>query len=190
MRRRGRTSALLLAVAAIALLTLTGRHLPQATPGAALAARGITPTIQTHPNWPHAWMREAQRLATDGELGTRFDQAVARAVELGRSERRMRQRLALLALRHWQQLSPEGQRLGAENLQFALQTQPRDVLVTAFQLRREALVCGLWKGGGAIVEVCDQQRQLRALCDRPAPTRELVEFCLARGAVPRHPPRS
>lgn len=174
--------------ASLALLALSVHYAPEARPRAALAARGLVTAIDTHPTWPHAWAYEAQKLAASGDFSPRLDGAVSRALELGRSERRMRQQLALLALRHWPRLSPEGKRMGMDNLRFALQTQPQNILVTSFQLRRETLVCGLWDGGGAIAEVCARQRRLRELCDRPAPNRELTDFCLARGAVPRHPP--
>lgn len=185
-----RVAAALLLLASAVLAVAVSRHPPVSQSGAALPARGIAPSIATHPTWPQAWMAEVQRLAAADDFSARFDTALARVIQLGPSERQMRQTLALLALQHWARLSPEAQRLSADNLRFALHALPQQVLVKAFQLRHETLVCGLWSEGGTIAEVCERQRQLRSLCDRSNMNQELANFCLERGATPLHPPRS
>ncbi len=181
--------AALLLLAAAGLLGLTVKHPPRSDPVPAVAARGIGTHVATHPTWPLAWAWEAEKLADSREFSPRFDGAIARAVELGPSEREMRKSLGLIALSAWPQLSTEAQALSRANLRFALQTQPRDVLVRALWLRQEALVCGLWTQGGLIAQLCESQRKLRQLCDRRRPGKDLVMFCLERGAVPRYPPR-
>ncbi|WP_281783979.1 hypothetical protein [Sinimarinibacterium flocculans] len=146
--------------------------------------------IQRQPTWPYRWSSEVERLARSGDFSSRFDAALSKTAQLGPAERKLRLRMAALGLHFWESLSPTARALTHANIDATLAVQPGPLLISAFTMRRESLVCDRWDGGGDIETVCSRWHELRKLCDRPAPSVDLVVWCLERNAVPRHPPRA
>lgn len=167
--RRAVASLLLALCSAAVLLGLL--HIPP--PPGPQADVGIA----QRPTWPYAWALAASQQPQHAEA------LRAQAVKLGPSERNLRARMALQALRDWPQLSAQGREQARANLLFALQVQPQETLRTAFSLRRENLVCPLWTQGGDIATVCANMAGVRRICDRPHSSLQLSAWCFERGVL-------